>query len=139
MPKPKPPRAFRAPRIQIQITEENINLAERDSSAHCMIADAIKRNVPEAKHILVDLQSIRWTDTTKSRRFTYLTPRVAQVALIAFDQGVHDQPFRFVLFGGQSNAVNIGKKNGGPYERKALINRGAKKPPLVRGGRTPPV
>jgi hypothetical protein len=70
--------------------------ARRDSS-HCMIADALRAAVPSAKWVSVDLQTVRFTDTTSRVRVVYLTPRRAQEALIRFDQGEKCEPFRFFL------------------------------------------
>lgn len=84
-------------RQTIEITRDDIALAEAHSSSHCMIADAIQRQIPNAKRVRVDLQSISWSDYTQNQRVTYLTPRVAQLALINFDQGTHEHPFKFQL------------------------------------------
>jgi Fe-S-cluster formation regulator IscX/YfhJ len=77
----KPTRSVRkprAPRVVIQVSGDDILWAEKESSSHCMIADAIKRQLPNARHVAVDLQTIR---------FTYLTPTLAQMALLDFDDG----------------------------------------------------
>jgi hypothetical protein len=48
-----------------------------------MIAEAIKQAVPRATNVSVDLSTVRWTDPEKKLRYTYLTPRAAQIALPA--------------------------------------------------------
>jgi len=62
-----------------------------------MIADAIADGVDGAKFILVDLQSIRWTDKQARERYVYLTPSIAQEAIISFDRGRRCKPFVFTL------------------------------------------
>jgi hypothetical protein len=51
-----------------------------------MLAEAVKEAYPDATRVAVDLQTIRFSDN-RGRRYTYLTPRLAQVALVKFDQG----------------------------------------------------
>jgi|SRR5262245_6695423 len=93
-------RSFRAPKIRVKVTEEIVATACRANSFHCMVSDAVKRAAPWADHIASDLQSIRITDPRRGLRYTYLTPRTAQLALIAFDQGKKVPPFEFTLGGG---------------------------------------
>ena len=58
------------------------------NSSHCAIAFAIRDAVPEARHIAVDLQTIRWTNPKRGVRYRFLTPAVAQHSvIIPFDQG----------------------------------------------------
>lgn len=83
--------------MKITITAEDILLAVRKNSHRCMIADAIKRDVSGANRVVVDLQSIRWTDEKEGIRYFFFTPPVAQEALLAFDQGLPVQPFEFEL------------------------------------------
>jgi len=84
-------------RINVQVSQEHINLATRADSSHCMIADALRAALPDAKKVSVDLQTIRFTDPKKGQRFTYLTPTIAQDYLVAFDQGLPLTPFNFSL------------------------------------------
>lgn len=92
----------RAPRVKVEVTRELIEQATKRSSSHCMFAEAVKVAVPNANFVSVDLQTIRWTDPVKGERYTYLTPRSAQVALVQFDQGITPEPFPFQLRGGQT-------------------------------------
>jgi len=100
-----PPESSPSPRkltahyrkVDVEITQEQIELATRASSSHCMIAEALQVAIPEAKLIAVDLQAIRFTDPNKRQRYTYLTPPVAQSKLVAFDQGWPLEPFKFTL------------------------------------------
>lgn len=83
--------------MRVNVTKEHIENGVEKNSQHCMIADAIKTTYPKAQYILVDLQSIRFTDKTKGKRFTYMTPAVAQHNLLRFDQGQSVKPFTFSL------------------------------------------
>ena len=86
---------------------------QRDSQ-HCMIAEAIKEGNPHFKAILVDLQTIRWTNPRTKKRYVCLTPEVAAAALVAFDQGGEIEPFGFVLKTVQSTPTRgSGKPRGG--------------------------
>jgi hypothetical protein len=89
-----------APRVTVQVTDELITQAVERDSSHCMIADAVKASVPDASFVSVDIQTIRFT--RDGFRYTYLTPRRAQVELIKFDQGITPEPMQFQLRTGQT-------------------------------------
>lgn len=82
--------------MKIEVTKAHVEQAVQRDSHHCMIADAI-RDQTKAKYILVDVQSIRWSNLRTGKRYTYLTPMVAQQAIIAFDRGERMAPFTFHL------------------------------------------
>jgi hypothetical protein len=82
--------------MKITVTRDHIRAATRRDSHHCMIADAIRDRL-KTTFILVDLQSIRWSDLKKGKRYTYLTPARAQRAIIRFDRGEAVEPFAFTL------------------------------------------
>lgn len=82
--------------MDISVSKTQIGGAKQKDSHRCMIADAISDRV-KGKYILVDVQSIRWSDPKRGKRFTFFTPPVAQRAIIAFDQGRRVKPFRFTL------------------------------------------
>jgi hypothetical protein len=77
-----------APQVTLTLTGEILADAQRRDSSHCMWAEAVKAAVPHAEHVAVDLQTIRFTDPSRGLRYSYLTPRKAQVSLIRFDQGL---------------------------------------------------
>jgi hypothetical protein len=85
------------PRPRLAITHEIIDRAARKDSGHCVIADAIKTQIPNATAISVDLATVRWSDRTKGERYVFLTPEAAQRILLAFDQGwpIAPQRLRF--------------------------------------------
>jgi hypothetical protein len=95
------PRLPRAPRVTLEITESLIDDAIPRDSSHCLWAEAVKSAVPDATRVAVDIQTIRFTDAKKGLRFTYLTPRTAQIALVQFDQGIKPEPHSVVLRSGQ--------------------------------------
>ena len=80
------------PRPRIKITQEIIDRATRANSGHCVIADAIKTQCPDASAVMVDLQTFRYTDRKKGERYIWLTPTRAQRILLAFDQGWAIEP-----------------------------------------------
>ena len=78
-------------RAEITVAQKYIDAAMERNSSHCATADAIKEQVPEARHISVDLQTIRWTDRTKGLRYVFLTPHAIQTnIIIPFDQGLRE-------------------------------------------------
>ncbi len=94
-------RTPRAPRLRLDVTGEIICDSTKRKSDSCMIAQAVKAAYPDAAHVAVDIQTIRFSDMKKGYRFTYLTPRVGQLAIIQFDQGNPPEPFRLLLRNGQ--------------------------------------
>jgi len=91
------PHIPRSRRVDVEVTPEIIGTATQADSGHCMIADAVKAAVPGAANISVDLQTIRFSDPKKRMRYVYLTPRMAQLALVDFDAGEMPDPFTFRL------------------------------------------
>ena len=83
--------------MKVRVLQSHVSHGVQRNSQHCMIADAIKAACPQAQHVLVDLQSIRFSDPVKRIRYTYLTPAVAQQRLLRFDQGKRVQPFEIKL------------------------------------------
>ncbi|HEV2225042.1 MAG TPA: hypothetical protein VGR84_18770 [Candidatus Acidoferrales bacterium] len=96
----KTPKRPRAPVLRLEISDEIFNAAKKADSAHCMIAEAVRTAYPEAGSISVDLQTIRFSDPNKRLRYIYLTPRLAQIGIVQFDQGYEIEPFSFRLAGG---------------------------------------
>src|SRR6267154_4598986 len=90
-------RIPRSRRVDVEVSEDVIKLSTQADSSHCMIADAVRKAVPGATGISVDLQTIRFSDPKKRMRYVYLTPRIAQVALVDFDAGQKPEPFTFRL------------------------------------------
>lgn len=97
----------RAPQIDISITQAAIDLARAKDSSHCVIAEALRMYLDNKEanrygYISVDLQTIRFTDKQKKERYTYLSPRAAQVCVVRWDQGIKPEPFDLRLRGGHT-------------------------------------
>lgn len=90
----------KSPIVQVEVTNPLIERAVIGDSGHCMIAEALRDARPDAASISVDLQTIRFSLPERRLRYTYLTPRIAQLALVRFDQGASVKPFSFVLKSG---------------------------------------
>lgn len=121
---------------KIEVTEEIIRLAVRRSSTHCMISDAVSAAIPDARNVLSDTQSIRYSNPKTGKRYVYLTPRKAMEALIAFDYGQVPAPFTLILRNPQ--IVPIRKNQASPVKRtvKVDVHNGNV---TVEGGKTPPM
>ncbi len=102
----------------IRVGKINIARAARKDSHRCMIADAIQHQIPHAKYIIVDTQSIRFSDVKRGTRKIYLTPPSAQKALLAFDAGRSVQPFTFTMSQGLTRTMRVRQGNYTPYPRK---------------------
>lgn len=95
------PRRFpKSPMGTVVVHRQLIEESKVRDSSHCMISEAIKLQFPYAKSVATDLQTIRFSNPEKRLRYTYLTPRIAQLALVQFDQGETPEPFQFRLGGG---------------------------------------
>ena len=132
---------LRAPRHKIKVNEEVISTARRANSAHCVGADAIKWQVPHAANISVDLQTVRYSDRTRGERYVYLTPRILQECIIAWDAGQVPKPFNFSLLGASVHLTQRKQPNGKrrPPGKKRLIKpRKGTHTPSTFGGPTPP-
>ena len=86
-------RGQRAPKLDFPVTAEMIDTAVPRDSSHCMIVDGLKAAFPYARKPTVDLATIRFTDPATGRRYIYLTPEHAQLALLNFDHGIKPEPF----------------------------------------------
>lgn len=86
-------RVPRGPVIDVMVTKEIIATAVPRDSGYCMIAEAVQVAYPDAGKVLVDLQTIRVPDPKRGLKYIYLTPRIAQQALVDFDQGIEVEPF----------------------------------------------
>jgi hypothetical protein len=76
----------------IEVTEEDIEKSMVNDSYQCVLAQAIARQIPGARKIDVDLQTVRWTD--ENGRHVMLTPLEAAGYIVAFDAGEEIHPFR---------------------------------------------
>jgi hypothetical protein len=127
-------------RVTVNVTEELIDAAIPLDSSHCMIADAIKAAVPEARSVVVDLAAIRWTNSKEGKRYIYFTPGSVQDVLLQFDNGVKPRPFRFVLRA-PAQITNAGPdkiKRGGRVTQKFANVTGDASDSATKIGGTPP-
>jgi hypothetical protein len=126
-----------SPRLDIAIPQDIIDTSAIKDSSHCMIAEAVKRAVPNAAHVSVDLATIRFTDLVAGVRYVYLTPRVAQEALLAFDQGEKPEPFKIRLQNAHVVATGTAQKARAHLEPNPKDNK--KGTPIRVGGKAPPI
>jgi len=141
----------RGPVIYVSITPEILERAKRANSRQCMIAEAIKEAYPGASSVAVDIQTCRFTAPEKGLRYVYLTPRVTQMALLDFDQGIDPKPFEFTLKLAQvlrsrqgykkfkeDNSPGTSDPLSKPYTRFLSGGGSAGNNPVRTGGRAPP-
>ncbi len=117
---------------KISVNEMDIADAVPKNSHRCMIATAIQRHIPNARHIDVDTGTIRYSDPTTGLRYVWPTPAPAQVALLAFDAGRKVEPFTLRLQRGFSHKMRAHRldprKNARSIEAKRRSRqRGTKK------------
>ena len=102
-----------------------------------MIAEAIRDARPDVKSISVDLQTIRFSIPKKRIRCIYLTPRIAQLALIRFDQG-QKMPgeFQFQLRGAHVTAMAERTSQAAPRARSSSKAKSNKAKSNIEKART---
>lgn len=76
--------------VVVQILQDAIDRAIEKDSAHCIVAEALRQTLPNASHVAVDLQTVRWTEN--GWRHVALTPPHAQRIILDFDQGFRSKP-----------------------------------------------
>jgi len=108
-------------RLKVNVESEHIALAMPHDSGHCMIADAITDGYKFAKHVSVDLATIRFTDAKSSLRYVFLTPPIVQQSLLDFDQGVEIKPFQFQLRTAMQIAPKRKKKAGRKHAKSSNV------------------
>ena len=133
-------------RLDLEVTREMIAEGKKKDSSHCVVAEAIKAAVPTAANVSVDLATIRFSDRKRGKRYVYLTPAVAQQALIDFDQGRKLVPFTFRMRMAQVTQITRSSRharNGTarPSARGAakLKRSSSSTTPVKVGGALPPV
>lgn len=122
----------------VHVTKEDIDGGIKNSSSHCMIADAIKRQYGgEATKVSVDLQTIRLSRPAKRERLVFFTPAIAQRRLLEFDAGVDVEPFTLKL-ARPVQVLPMGSTATGRAKRTVSAPR-AGQIPTVKGGKALPV
>ena len=111
--------------IRIHVDDEHIANAQRKNSHRCMIADALRSAIPEAKFISVDLQSIRFSLLEEKTRYFYFTPTIAQHALLQFDKGKKLRGFDFTMREGIKKLILPPRKD--KTKRRHDVNKGVRK------------
>lgn len=112
-------------RYTFSTTQADIDQGVRDSSAHCIVATALGRQIPEATRISVDAQTIRFS--VGDERLVYLTPPTVGAYVIAFDAGDFDRivPLKVAL----ADPMVTRRK---PKTASRLIVKGGSTSPEVR-------
>jgi len=123
----KLPRSY--PRVDVEVTQADIDAATPRDSGHCAIADALRRQIG-ARNPEVDLQIVTFTDPKRNIRVSFLTPEICQDYLLAFDHELPLEPFGFYL----RTPIRIrraGRGAGTPKSKTALEDREARKRGLL--------
>lgn len=130
-------KSWTSPIVKIDVTQDIIDDSCRRDSSHCMIAEALRQQLPTATYISVDLATIRFSDPEAGRRYIYLTPRRAQEEILNFDQGEKSEPFSFRLQGahvlptGSARArVRLEDENNSSTQKKIPTRVGGKAAPI---------
>lgn len=85
-------------RYDIEVTQEDIDKAVRCSFSHCIVAEALRRQIDGIDIISIDRRTIRFSLPLEARRIFYVTPPAVDDYIVAFDAGDTIQPFRFRLW-----------------------------------------
>jgi hypothetical protein len=121
--------------VVIAVTQQHFDRPMERNSSHCMTAMAIAAAIPDAGHICVDLQTIRWT--RRGLRYVCLTPRVCQDRIIQFDQGEREKIVPFTRRMRPAQLIKSGKKRTDTPSNSELRGTGLtvnKEQPHIDGG-----
>ena len=81
----------------ISVRDEEIYIAQRGVTTRCAIAAAIMTQVPTARYIRVDQDTISYLDVYRQERLVYRTPPEAADFIDHWDRGGQVQPVSFML------------------------------------------
>lgn len=84
-------------RNNISVQKEAFSIAQRGVKTRCAIAAAIMMQVPAARHVKVDQETIAWLDVDRQERLTFRTPQSAKRFIEQWDAGAEVEPFHFTL------------------------------------------
>jgi hypothetical protein len=123
----KLPRNY--PRVDVDVTQADLDAAIPKDSGHCAIADALRRQLG-VRNPEVDLQVVTFTDPKRGVRVSFLTPEICQDHLLEFDHGLPLRPFSFYL----RTPIRIrraGRGAGNPHSKKDIEDRDVRKRGLL--------
>lgn len=84
-------------RSKISVQDGEMAIAQRGVKTSCAIAAAIMSQVPAARFIKVDQDSISWLDVNRQERLVFRTPEPAKAFIESWDRGEQCEPFTFTL------------------------------------------
>jgi hypothetical protein len=93
-------------RKELKITDVELFIARRGVSTRCAIAAAIMTQIPSARRIKVDRETISWLDVSRNERWIFRTPPAARNFIEHWDAGEEVAPFTFAV----SDASLVGVK-----------------------------
>jgi hypothetical protein len=81
----------------ISVKDSEIFIAKRGVTTRCAIAAAIMTQVPSARYIKVDRDTISWLDIDRQERLVFRTPEQGRDFIEHWDAGEAVQPISFAL------------------------------------------
>lgn len=124
-------------RKQLKITDAELFIARRGVSTRCAIAAAIMTQVPSARRIKVDRETIAWLDVEQNQRFIFRTPPSARTFIEQWDAGEEVAPFTFALADASLIAIKTPKVRSAESRLSApLRSTPTKRPGLLMNRRT---
>ncbi len=82
-----------APRMELSVTQKNINEGCRKNAALCAVAHAVLDRCPQATFINCSLREISWSNPRTGERSRYFPTAATAAAIIAYDRGDKVKPF----------------------------------------------
>lgn len=84
-------------RETIAVKDLEIAIAQRGVTTRCAIAAAIMGQVPPARYIKVNQDTISWLDVDRQERLVFRTPPEAAAFIDHWDRGEPVEPISFAL------------------------------------------
>jgi hypothetical protein len=126
--------------FSLTVTPEQWKRAQRCNAHGCGIEVAVQDKFPNARHIQVDVQSIRWSIPEDDKRYLALTPKVFQRSLVSYDQGIMPGTVKsFVRISQEIARRHVETEVFEPKRTKTIKRGRRQRDLLITGGRLPPV
>jgi hypothetical protein len=107
--------------LNFEITDEDIAYARRKNRWNCAAVRAIQRTLPEATHVMVDAEHIRFSLASENTRYEFQTPKSMVTGIIKPFDEEGDTPDRSFTLPHAVDAWDMKKTN-----RAEIIEKRAK-------------
>jgi hypothetical protein len=84
-------------KMKVAVAQDDIDKAIRGNTRKCMIERSIERDYPTLKNVVIEKNTVRFTDPDRNVIYTFDMAPVGRAAILMWDDGGHIAPFAFTL------------------------------------------